>query len=150
MKVGSRMVEAMPCLQSSVDNKSLLFITPQHTVTTLPVWKVDQCGYTRSHADYLNEMAHSNGLTILSTMGGGHCFYHSVELCLKEIGSSLNIWQLRSITADQLIRDRKIRGPVYQADPPDDIGQFNQARTYDSYIAGTRTGNEWATEMCIY
>ena len=24
-----------------------------------------------------------------------------------------------------------------------------QARTFDAYVAGTRTGNEWATEMCV-
>ena len=124
-KAGQSVNEAMPMM----DIEHPICLTSQHPVTTLPIWSVDQCGFARSHADYLSRVAQSNGLTILPTQGGGHCFYNSVELCLKDLGISYNIWQLRAITADQLIRDRDIHGPVYQADNPEDRGQFIQAQT---------------------
>ena len=105
--------------------------------------RISNCGPATSHAQYLDNVCVQNGLRILDTVGGGDCFYNSVQLCLRDIGVHYTISELRNITAVQLEQNRAIYSPMYLREARE------QAISFDVFVDQTRRNHEWAIEMCI-
>ena len=95
-----------------------------------------------SDREHLYNIAHQNNLTVKSTVGGGNCFYHAVQQALVDLHKVETISSLRTLVANELKINHLIYRHLYIVD---DDG----ANNYDTFVANTTLGNEWATELTI-
>ena len=95
-----------------------------------------------SDREHLFNIAYQNNLTVKSTVGGGNCFYHAVQQALAVMHRVETVNSLRTLVGNELKVNHLKYRPLYIAD---DDG----ANNYDTFIAITSHGNEWATELTI-
>ena len=135
---------SVPCTDDTVrDGHDTFEAVVAGTELALSVLRVTDCGVAQSHAQYLTNVAVTNRLQLIPTVGGGNCFFDAVHFGLMQHGLQRTVQELRELAAIELSINRHIYAPVYHVE--DDV----QAATYDSFIERTRRSTEWATELTV-
>jgi hypothetical protein len=107
------------------------------------VWSVTNCGPARSHAEYLRNVAVANNVQLRQTLGGGDCFFHAVQMALHDCGIDRTVRELRQLAAIEMRINAQLYRPLYRRE------DFQQAATYERFVAMTDEANEWATEVTV-